>query len=112
MGVVKQVESTPQVIAQRRTRYLAYTDNLMMAVIDFNDGPTSQPDPPHSHPHEQVSYVAAGEINFFLDNASVRLGSGDMYTVPPNMPHAIQLLSKYVRLIDSFTPIREEFLNL
>jgi quercetin dioxygenase-like cupin family protein len=112
MGVVKQVESTPQVIAQRRTRYLAHTDNLMMAVIDFNDGPTSQPDPPHSHPHQQVSYVAAGEINFFLDNESVRLGPGDMYTVPPNMPHAIQLLSKYVRLIDSFTPIREEFLNL
>jgi hypothetical protein len=46
MGAVKQVELTPQVIARRRTRYLAHTDNLMMAVIDFNDGPTSKPDPP------------------------------------------------------------------
>jgi quercetin dioxygenase-like cupin family protein len=111
MGAVKQTELTPQVIAQGRTRYLAHTDNLMMAVIDFNDGPTSQPDPPHSHPHEQVSYVASGEINLFLDNAPVRLGPGDMFTVPANVPHAVQLLSDEVRLIDAFTPIREEFLK-
>jgi quercetin dioxygenase-like cupin family protein len=55
--------------------------------------------------------VAAGEINFFLDNEPVRLGPGDMFTVPANVPHAVQLLSEYVRLIDSFTPIREEFLK-
>ena len=83
----------------------------MMAVIDFNDGPTSQPDPPHSHPHEQISYVAAGEINFFLDNAPVRLGPGDMFTVPANVPHTVQLLSADVRLIDAFSPLREEFLK-
>ena len=111
MGAVKQAELTPQVIAQGRTRYLAHTDNLMMVVIDFNDGPSSKPDPPHSHPHEQISYVASGEINFFLDNEPVRLGPGDMFTVPANVPHAVQLLSEYVRLIDSFTPIREEFLK-
>ena len=111
MGAVKQAELTPEVIAQRRTRYLAHTDNLMMAVSDFKDGPTSKPDPPHSHPHEQISYVASGEINFFLDNEPVRLGPGDLFTVPANVPHAVQLLSEYVRLIDSFTPIREEFLK-
>ena len=111
MGAVKQAELTPQVIAEGRTRYLAHTDNLMMAVIDFNDGPTSQPDPPHSHPHEQVSYVASGEISFFIDNEPVRLGPGDMFTVPANVPHAVQLLSDDVRLIDAFTPIREEFLK-
>lgn len=111
MGTVKQAESTPQVIAPRRKRYLAHTDNLMMVVIDFNDGPTSQPDPPHSHPHEQISYVASGEINFFLDNEPVRLGPGDLYTVPANVPHTVQLLSEHVRLIDSFTPIRKEFLD-
>jgi quercetin dioxygenase-like cupin family protein len=111
MGVVKQAKLTPQVIAQGRTRYLAHTDNLMMAVFDLNDGPTSKPDPPHSHPHEQVSYVASGEINFFIDNEPVRLGPGDMVTVPANVPHAVQLLSNDVRLIDAFTPIREEFLE-
>jgi quercetin dioxygenase-like cupin family protein len=34
-----------------------------------------------------------------------------MFTVPANVPHAVQLLSDDVRLIDAFTPIREEFLK-
>lgn len=111
MGAVKQAELTPQVIARGRTRYLAHTDHLMMAVIDFTDGPTANPDPPHSHPHEQVSYVASGEIKLFIDNEPIRLVPGDMFTVPANVPHAVQLLSEHVCLIDSFTPIREEFLK-
>ena len=111
MGVIKHAELAPHAIAQGRTRYLAHTDNLMMAVVDFNDGPTSEPDPPHTHPHEQASYVAAGEIKLFLDKKPVHLGPGDMFTVPANIPHAVQLLSEYVRLIDVFTPIREDFLK-
>ena len=110
MGTVKEAGLKPEAIAPRRTRYLAKTDNLMLAVIDFQDGPTAEPDPPHSHPHEQISYVAAGEIIFFLDDEPTRLTTGDIYTVPPNVPHAVQLLTKHVRLIDAFTPIRQDFL--
>ncbi len=110
MGVVKKSETEPQTIAPGRTRCLAQTDNLMMAVIDFTDGPTTAPDPPHSHPHEQVSCVAAGEIIFFQDGVPTQLGPGDMFTVPPNVPHSIQLLSDHVRLVDTFYPIREDFL--
>ncbi|UCG05937.1 MAG: cupin domain-containing protein [Desulfobacterales bacterium] len=111
MGTLIQADVNPEIIAKDRTRYLVHTDNLMMVVIDFNDGPTAEPDPPHSHPHEQVSYVASGEILFFLDNQSTRLGSGDMYTVPANVPHSVQLLSEHVRLVDTFHPIREDFLK-
>jgi quercetin dioxygenase-like cupin family protein len=84
----------------------------MMAVIDFRDGPTGQPDPPHSHPHEQVSYVAAGELIVFIGDEQTRLGPGDMFSVPPDVPHSVQLLTEYVRLVDTFHPVRDEFLNL
>ena len=110
MGIVKKAGLTPEAIAAGRTRYLANTDNLMLAVIDFQDGPTTEPDPPHSHPHEQISYVAAGEIIFFLDGKPTRLTTGDIYTVPPNVPHTVQLLTEHVCLIDAFTPIRQDFL--
>ena len=92
-------------------RRLGYTDNLMMVIIDFDDGPQTEPDPPHNHPHEQVSYVAEGEIFFFLENDCERLGPGDMFLVPPDKPHSIQLLTKHVRLVDCFTPIRQDFLE-
>jgi quercetin dioxygenase-like cupin family protein len=111
MDPIKRSELTPEIVASGRTRYLAYTENLMMVVVDFEDGPTSRPDPPHSHPHEQASYVVSGEINLFMDNKLTRLGPGDMFTVPPNIPHSVQLLTPRVRIIDSFTPIRKDFLK-
>lgn len=110
MGTLKQQEAVIETIGESRVRYLTHTENLMMVVIDFNDGPTSEPDPPHDHPHEQVSYVAAGEIIVFLDGEPTQLGPGDMFTVPPNVPHSVQLLTNHVRLVDTFTPVREDFL--
>jgi quercetin dioxygenase-like cupin family protein len=110
MGILKQGEVTPEVIGEGRKRYLAHTDNLMMVVIDFDDGPSSTPDPPHAHPHEQVTYVAEGELLFFVDGEPTRVGPGDVITVPPDTPHTIQLLTGYVRLVDTFYPLREDFL--
>ena len=111
MGAIKQSELTPEEIRPGRKRYLAYTDHLMIVLFEFNDGPTSQPDPPHSHPHEQVACVVFGEILFFMEGKSTRLGPGDFYTVPPNVPHTVQLLTKQVRIVDAFTPIRKDFLK-
>lgn len=111
MGTLKQSEITPEPIEEGRTRYLAHTEKLMMAVIDFRDGPTGEPDPPHSHPHEQVSYVVSGELIVFIGDKQTRLESGDMFTVPPDIPHTVQLLTEYVRLVDTFHPIRDEFLS-
>ena len=110
MATLKEKEAVIEATGDKRTRYLAHTDNLMMVVIDFNDGPTSEPDPPHSHPHEQISYIAAGEVVVFLDGEPTKLGPGDIFTVPPDIPHSVQLLTSHVRLVDTFTPLREDFL--
>ncbi len=45
MTVVRWAETTPEAIAPGRTRYLAHTDDLMVVVIDFEDGPHAEPDP-------------------------------------------------------------------
>lgn len=100
-----------EVIGSGRRRYLSHTDNLMMVIIDFDDGPSEVPDPPHSHPHEQVSYVAEGTLIVHIGDEATQLQQGDVFTVEPNVPHTIQLLSKHVRLVDTFTPLREDFLK-
>jgi quercetin dioxygenase-like cupin family protein len=112
MAVIKQAEVVKEEIGVKRHRYLTHTDSLMMVVIDFEDGPTSEPDPPHSHPHEQISYVASGEVLFFLDGVPTKLIAGDMVTVPPDVPHSVQLLTASVRLVDTFTPLREDFMSV
>ena len=111
MGFIKQEKEARETIGDRRERYLGHTDNLMMVIIDFDDGPTSEPDPPHSHPHEQMSYVVAGELIVHIGEDQKHLGPGDIFTVPPDVPHTVQLLSEHVRLVDCFTPLREDFLK-
>jgi quercetin dioxygenase-like cupin family protein len=93
-------------------RWLIHTENLMAAMLAFTGGPWPQPDPPHSHPHEQISTVLEGVVAFFCpDHAPVRLTVGDLFAVPPNVPHAIQLLSPTAKLVDCFTPLRQDFLR-
>jgi quercetin dioxygenase-like cupin family protein len=111
MTVIIENNVKKTIIAEQRTRYLAHSENLMVVVIDIDDGPLDQPDPPHSHPHEQISYVADGELFFFLEDESIKLNAGDIIVIPPNIPHTIQPLSNHVRLVDSFSPIRDDFLE-
>ncbi len=112
MPVLKSVGSKTTLVKEGVTRRLVHTSNLMMTVIDFSNGPWTVPDPPHAHVHEQTTYVAEGEIIFFCEGEpDERLSAGDMFYVPSNKSHTIQLLSETVKLIDSFNPIREEFLS-
>ena len=93
-------------------RWTIHTDKLMAVVIDIADGPWKEADPPHTHPHEQVAYVAEGEILFLAEGLAPQLlAAGDLYAIPPNIPHAIQLLSATARLVDCFTPVREDILK-
>jgi quercetin dioxygenase-like cupin family protein len=93
-----------------KTRRIVHTDNLMMAVWEFSDGPWPESEPHHSHPQEQVVYVAEGEVVFTIEAESCHLSAGDMIAVPGGLPHTIQLLTPRVRLVDTWTPLREEFL--
>lgn len=105
--------STPgEVFREGCERRVLHTPGLMTVIIDFRNGPWAEADPYHSHPHEQVTYIAEGELIFLAEgDEPKRLGAGDMFAVPSNQPHAIQLLSATARLIDSFTPVRQDFLT-
>lgn len=111
MPIGKYDELVVTKIREGAERRLGHTDNLMIVVVDFYDGPKGQPDPPHSHPHEQVSYVAEGEVLVIIDGQQTRLGPGDIFLVPPGAPHSIQQLTGHVRLVDCFTPIRQDFIE-
>jgi len=89
MTVLKYDEMDAVQIREGAERRLGHTDNLMVVIVDFHDGPKSEPDPPHSHPHEQVSYVAQGECLFVMDEERTHLGPGDVFLVPSGKPHSI-----------------------
>jgi len=110
--ILHQDRTPAESIGAGRARRIIRPATLMTVVIDFTDVPWPEPDPPHTHPHEQVTYIASGEVLFLREGASpVRLKAGDLFAVAPGVAHGIQLLSASARLVDSFTPIREDFLK-
>lgn len=111
MNIVRYNETEPIRVSDTVTRRFLYTPNLMTVIVDFTGGPAAEPDPFHTHPHEQTSYVAEGEVLFLMEGETPQhLVTGDMVAIPAGRPHAIRLLTPTARLIDSFTPIREDFL--
>jgi len=111
MPTQKAANVRPQPFREGASRTLVHTENLMVVVIDFFNGPWSDPDPYHHHVHEQITYVASGEIIFMCEGEEdQKLQAGDMFTVPSGTPHTIKLLSETARLVDSFSPVREDLL--
>ncbi|MDA0194987.1 MAG: cupin domain-containing protein [Bacteroidetes bacterium] len=91
-------------------RKVIHLDHLMMTIIEFYDGPMEKPDAPHNHPHEQITYVASGSLKLFIENREYLLNEGDIFKVESNLNHCIQTLTEKVKLIDGFTPLREDFI--
>lgn len=63
----------------------------------------------HSHPHVQTSYVAEGRFEVTIDGITQTIPAGGAYIVPSGKLHGVRALSAG-RLIDSFTPRRDDFL--
>jgi quercetin dioxygenase-like cupin family protein len=64
---------------------------------------------PHAHPHVQASYVAEGRFEVTIGEATATIGPGGSFIVPPNVVHGVKALTTG-RLIDCFTPRRDDFL--
>lgn len=64
--------------------------------------------PRHDHPHEQVVNVVDGELELTVEGQPFRLRRGEVYILPPHIPHSAQAITDcYV--IDVFHPVREDF---
>ena len=110
---MKQTTSQPEWtdLAPGLRRKLIHTENLMLVVVEFTNGPAEVPDPFHDHQHEQTSYLAEGELILYVEGREeARLEKGDLFAIPSGIPHTVKTRSPKVIIIDSFHPIRDEFL--
>lgn len=63
----------------------------------------------HSHPHLQTSYVAEGVFEVTIDGETQTIGKGGAYIVPSGLVHGVKALEAG-KLVDSFSPRRDDFL--
>ena len=64
--------------------------------------------PAHSHPHEQVVNMIAGEFELTMGGVTQRLGPRSVAVIPPNTVHSGRALTD-CKILDVFHPIREDY---
>jgi quercetin dioxygenase-like cupin family protein len=65
--------------------------------------------PIHAHPHEQITYVLEGELEFSISGNKKILKQGEGAVVAPNEEHEARVTGKFTRAIDAWSPIREDY---
>jgi quercetin dioxygenase-like cupin family protein len=90
-----------------RRRVLTYNDSLMVVEVAFDSGAVGKL---HRHPHIQASYVAEGAFEVTISGTTEVLTKGQSFIVPTDEWHGCRALEAGI-LIDTFTPMRAEFLE-
>jgi len=65
--------------------------------------------PVHQHPQEQIGTVIEGSYEFELAGQKRVVRRGDVYMVPPNVPHGAVTHEEGCLVLDVFSPPREAF---
>jgi quercetin dioxygenase-like cupin family protein len=95
------VDMLPGVV--RRAVYLEHT---MMTFFSFAPGSVI---PEHDHPHEQITYVVQGAMEFTLGGETRVLRAGDGVCCPPGASHGAIVLDEPTVALDGWYPVREEY---
>lgn len=84
---------------------VSHGPNLMLSYVELDEGAVV---PRHQHPHEQGGMVVSGRVRFTIGDETKECGPGDLYLIPPNVPHTVTALTA-AEVLDVFTPIREDY---
>lgn len=87
-------------------RILAHAGSLMAVEVSFDKGAIG---PIHSHPHEQLTSVLSGVFEFTIGDEAQVVRQGDTLYKRPHILHGCVCLEAG-KLLDTFTPVREDFL--
>ena len=88
-------------------KILGMGGSLMMVEVSFKAGGIGAA---HTHPHEQISYLAKGKMEFELEGERRIVCEGDSIYIPSGANHGTVALEDSI-IVDIFSPIREDFLK-
>lgn len=101
-------EVAPEQVGDGLTRrVLAHSEKIMLVEMHFKAGSVGTP---HTHPHEQVTYIISGKFRFTNDGQTREVGPGDSLFFASGAEHGTVCVEDG-SLVDVFTPCREDFLK-
>jgi quercetin dioxygenase-like cupin family protein len=108
MAHIKNAQVELEEVAPGMTRQImGYDSDIMLVVVNFKRGAIGYE---HKHHHQQVSYVVSGKFEVTIEDKMQVLEKGDAFVVPSNALHGAVCIEDGV-LIDTFSPLREDFLQ-
>lgn len=84
-------------------------ENLMMSFVYMDPNSLA---PEHSHSEEQMGTIIEGEYEFEMNGVKRMCRKGDVYFVPPNVPHSARTYGNSCVALDVFNPPRAAFTAL
>ena len=99
------LESVESGLIDRKIR--ARGGSMMMVEVFFKAGAIGAE---HRHVHEQLTYCFSGEFVFNVEGETSTVRAGDSLYVPASALHGTTCVADG-RLLDMFTPQREDFLK-
>ena len=82
-------------------------EKTMMTIFEFERGSAI---PSHRHPHEQITYILEGELEFTVEGETKLLRKGDGVVIPSNHEHSVKVLKAPAKAVDAWYPRREDYL--
>jgi len=83
-----------------------HLSKLTVTFVELDEGSRL---PEHTHPHEQISYIASGVLRLTVAGQDYDLSPGMVLTIPAGAPHSGTVLEGPVFAVDSFSPKREDY---
>lgn len=90
-----------------KRKIMSYDKEIMMVKIVFKKGGIGAP---HKHIHQQMSYVESGSFEVTIGDNKKILTKGDGFYIPSQVMHGVVCKESGI-LIDTFTPMREDFVK-
>jgi quercetin dioxygenase-like cupin family protein len=94
-------------LAPGLTGYYTHGSRMTLGLVEIKAGSVL---PKHQHEHEQITYMIEGQLDMNIDGVDYSLTPGSYHVIPSNVWHGATAITD-CKLIDVFSPVREEYKN-
>lgn len=103
MEQIKNIK--PKELVPGITGYYAHGEKMTFGYVELLEGASV---PTHHHAQEQITYVIEGQLDMIIGGKACSLMPGMYHVIPSDTPHSA-IAKKFCKLIDAFSPVREDY---
>jgi quercetin dioxygenase-like cupin family protein len=85
---------------------VVHGDRITLGVLELDANSVV---PEHNHEHEQLGMCLSGSLEFRVDDETRKLGPGEIWSIPGNVPHEVHVGPEGAVVIDVFAPTRDDW---